>query len=75
MYIERFAWLPTVIKVTGSKNALIWLQYYQLKKYQNFPTLCDCEQYPCSHTTYNKGFYKMPANYKKLGVLTLEWWV
>lgn len=75
MSIEKFAWLPTVIKCGGNRRALIWLQHYQLKEYSYFPILCDCYQHPCVHTQTEKGYYKMPADYKKLGLLTIEWYV
>jgi hypothetical protein len=73
-YIEKFAWLPKIINVTGSKGAIIWLQSYALRKHVNLPILCDCEAAPCSHNKFRKGYFKTLANCKTLGLLSIEYW-
>jgi hypothetical protein len=71
-YIEKFAWLPTSIKTGQSDITIIWLQKYALRRHMNLPTLCDCQIYPCEHNNPKKGYYKTPADYKKLGFFTIQ---
>ena len=73
-YVEKFAWLPKIINVTGAKGAVIWLQSYALRKHMNLPILCDCDFAPCSHNNFKEGCYKTPANYKTLGFLSITFW-
>lgn len=69
MKINKFAWLPTIVKVFSGRSALIWMQSYWVQSCDNLPILCDCDTYPCVHTNIGDTF-KYPEG--KIGIFSFE---
>lgn len=71
---DRFAFKPTVIKLSTDRRALIWLKSYKSRISSTLPTLCECYEQPCEHSGQHER-YNAPADGWSPSWWTLEWYV